>query len=150
MPVISAAGSLTAARRAAATGVGLMFDSLTTPARCRELVDTYRDAGGTGPCVLIRRAWVGAAPARETERQVDTYRTYAPGGASSHWGADEMVAATEAEEVATRLIDAVRAAGADAVNVRVHVPGISPSAVRSQIKLLGGLVAPAVAAAIRR
>ena len=82
VPVLSAAGSRTAARRAAASGVGLMFDSLTTPARCRELVDTFRDAGGTGPCVLIRRAWVGTAPARETERQVDTYRSYAPGGAS--------------------------------------------------------------------
>jgi alkanesulfonate monooxygenase SsuD/methylene tetrahydromethanopterin reductase-like flavin-dependent oxidoreductase (luciferase family) len=150
VPVVSAAGSLTAARRAAATGVGLIFDSLTTPARCRALVDAYRDAGGAGPCVLIRRAWVGTAPELETERQVDTYRSYAPGGASSHWGADEMVAAADAEEVAARLIDAVLTAGADAVNVRVHVPGISPDAVRSQIELLGGLVAPVVAAAMRQ
>ena len=61
-----------------------------------------------------------------------------------------MIAATEADEVAARLIDAVRAAGADAVNVRVHVPGISPAAVRSQIELLGELVAPVVATAMRR
>ena len=120
------------------------------PARCRELVDAYREAGGAGPCVLIRRAWVGAAPARETARQLDAYRSYAPGGASSHWGSDEMISAAEGEEVAARLITAAQAAGADAVNVRVHVPGISPDAVRTQIELLGLLVAPELRAAMRQ
>jgi len=59
IPLLSAASSVTAAWRAAACDVGLVFDSLSTPARCRALVDAYRAAGGTRPCVLIRRAWVG-------------------------------------------------------------------------------------------
>ena len=86
IPVLSAAGSATAARRAAAAGVGLVFDSLTTPTRCRELVDEYHGAGGTSPCVLIRRAWVGDPPVQQTAQQLDTYRSYAPGGAAAQLG----------------------------------------------------------------
>ena len=137
IPVLSAAGSVTAANRAAKTGVGLLFDSLTTPVRCRELVDAYRDAGGTGSCVLVRRAWVGEPPVQETSQQVDTYRSYAPGGAAAHWGADEMAAAPDASEVADRVAAAATAAGVDALNLRVHVPGVTPADVRAQIERLG-------------
>ena len=149
VPVLSAAASLTAARRAAVNGTGLLFDSLSTPARCRELVDEYRRAGGTGPCVLVRRAWVGDAPGRQTAAQLDVYRGYAPTGAVSHWGADEMAAAEDPAEVAARLVEAARAAGADALNLRVHVPGIAPEAVRVQIERLGDLMTPAVRDALR-
>ena len=94
VPVLSAAGSLTAARRAAATGVGLVFDSLTTPARCRELVDAYRDAGGTGPCVLIRRAWIGEPPGAARPRSSSTPTAATRRAARPrNWGADEMAAA---------------------------------------------------------
>jgi len=144
VPVLSAAASPTAARRAAATGVGLMFDSLTTPVRCRELVDAYRDAGGAGPCVLIRRAWIGEPPTQQTERQLDTYRSYAPRGAASHWGAAEMAAAPDATEVAARLVDAATTAGADALNLRVHVPGVTPLEIRAQIERLAADVIPRV------
>ncbi len=78
IPVLSAAMGFAAVRRAAAIGVGLLFESLSTPERCRELTDGYRAAGGTGPCVLIRRAWVGAAPREQLDDQVDVYRTYTP------------------------------------------------------------------------
>jgi alkanesulfonate monooxygenase SsuD/methylene tetrahydromethanopterin reductase-like flavin-dependent oxidoreductase (luciferase family) len=142
IPVLSAAGSVTAARRAAACGAGLLFDSLTTPTRCRELVDAYRDAGGRGACVLIRRAWVGEPPATETERQAGVYRSYAPKAAAAHWGADEMAASPDPAEVAGRLVDAARTADADAVNVRVHVPGIAPATAREQIERIGALVVP--------
>jgi alkanesulfonate monooxygenase SsuD/methylene tetrahydromethanopterin reductase-like flavin-dependent oxidoreductase (luciferase family) len=142
VPVLSAAGSGTAARRAAACGAGLLFDSFTTPARCRELVDAYRTAGGTGACVLIRRAWVGEPPAAEAERQTGVYRSYAPGAAAAHWGTDEMAASTDPAEVAERLADAARIAGADAVNVRVHVPGITTASVREQVERIGAQVVP--------
>ena len=144
VPVLSAAASPTAARRAVATGVGLMFDSLTTPVRCRELVDAYRDAGGASPCVLIRRAWIGEPPTQQTARQLDTYRSYAPRGAASHWGAAEMAAAPDATEVAARLVDAATIAGADALNLRVHVPGVTPLDVRAQIEGLAADVIPRV------
>src|SRR5690349_17845331 len=41
VPVLSAAASKTAARRAATAGAGLLFDSLVTPEHVRALVDEY-------------------------------------------------------------------------------------------------------------
>lgn len=150
IPVLSAAGSATAARRAAAVGAGLVFDSLSTPARCRALVDTYRAAGGTSSCVLIRRAWLGEPPARRTAQQLDTYRGYAPPGAAANWGSDELAAAPDAGGVISRLLDAVRAAGADALNLRVHVPGVTPADARAQIVRLGDDVVPTLRDALYR
>jgi len=144
IPVVSAAASVTAARRAARVGAGLLFDSLVTAERVRVLVDAYRDAGGTGPSVLVRRAWVGAPPRADVDRQVDVYRGYAPERAPAHWGADEMVVASDAAEVAQQLLDAQRAAGADALNLRVHVPGVDEVAAREQIAILGDEVVPRV------
>jgi alkanesulfonate monooxygenase SsuD/methylene tetrahydromethanopterin reductase-like flavin-dependent oxidoreductase (luciferase family) len=137
VPVVSAAMSLTAVRRAARQGVGILFDSLSTPERCRELSDAYRAAGGSGPCVLIRRAWVGEPPREGVARQLDVYRSYAPGATQTHWQGEQLVAATAAGDVADGLADAARQAGADAVNVRVHVPGVTPDAAREQIARLG-------------
>ena len=125
VPVLSAAASVTAARRAARAGAGLVFDSLVTPARARDLVDAYRAAGGDGSCVLIRRAWLGEPPQADVDRQLDVYRSYAPANASSHWGANEMAIGVSADDVAERLVGAMRTAGADALNVRVHVPGVT-------------------------
>ena len=148
--VLSAAGSVTAARRAAAVGAGLVFDSLSTPARCRELVDAYRAAGGSGPCVLIRRAWIGEPPTQLTTQQVDTYRSYAPAGAAANWGTDELATAADAGEVAALLADAARTAGATALNVRVHVAGVTPADARAQIERLGADAVPAIRDALYR
>lgn len=137
VPVVSAAMSGTAVRRAARLGVGLLFDSLSTPERCRELTDAYRAAGGTGPCILIRRAWVGEPPREQVEQQVDVYRSYAKEGAQQHWKGEQLAGATDPADVAGTLADAARRAGADALNLRVHVPGVSPEAAREQIIRLG-------------
>src|SRR4029077_7279084 len=69
IPVVSAAMGFTAVRRAAALGAGVLFDSMSTPERCRELTDAYRAACGSGACVLIRRAWVGEAPRGNLDAQ---------------------------------------------------------------------------------
>jgi alkanesulfonate monooxygenase SsuD/methylene tetrahydromethanopterin reductase-like flavin-dependent oxidoreductase (luciferase family) len=144
IPVLSAAASATAARRAAECGAGLLFDSLVAPARVRELVDAFRAAGGDGPAVLIRRAWLGAPPRRDVDRQVAVYRDYAPRAATEHWGTDELCTGTAAVEVAEQLVAALRTAGATALNLRVHAPGIPAEAVREQIRRLGHEVIPAV------
>jgi hypothetical protein len=94
--------------------------------------------------VLVRRAWVGEPPAQETAQQVETYRSYAPPGASANWGTDELAAATDATEVADRLTDAAATAGTDALNLRVHVPGVTPADARAQIEQLGSLVVPRI------
>jgi alkanesulfonate monooxygenase SsuD/methylene tetrahydromethanopterin reductase-like flavin-dependent oxidoreductase (luciferase family) len=144
VPVVSAAMSLTAVRRAARHGVGILFDSLSTPERCRELADAYRAAGGSGPCVLIRRAWVGEPPREGVARQLDVYRGYAPVASQAHWEGEQLVASMSAGDVADGLAGVARRAGADAVNVRVHVPGVTPEAAREQIDQLGADVVPAL------
>ena len=147
VPVVSAASSVTAARRAAQVGAGLLFDSLSTVDRCRTLSDAYRAAGGSGPCILIRRAWIGEPPRADMDAQVDVYRSYAPGGAQQHWGGDEQIAGAPAE-VAAGLVAVLGRAGADALNVRVHFPGVPPDVIREQVEHLGrdvvGLVKEAV------
>ena len=137
IPVLSAAMGFTAVRRAARFGVGLLFDSLSTPERCRELTDAYRDAGGDGPCVLIRRAWLGAPPRARLDDQVAVYRSYTPPSAQASWGADELVDATDPSSVAEGVADAARRAGCDSLNLRVHVPGVGPREARHQIECLG-------------
>ena len=144
VPVVSAAMGFTAVRRAARVGAGLLFDSLTTPSRCGELVDTYRDAGGRGPSILIRRAWVGAPPRADVDRQLDVYRSYSATAAMSHWDDDALATSDDPDEVAGRLLAAATAAHADALNLRIHVPGVSPAAAREQIAALGEVVLPRV------
>jgi alkanesulfonate monooxygenase SsuD/methylene tetrahydromethanopterin reductase-like flavin-dependent oxidoreductase (luciferase family) len=148
VPMLSAAMGITAVRRAARLGAGLLFDSLSTPERCRELTDAYRDAGGTAPCVIIRRAWVGEPPRERVDDQIDVYRSYSSSAAQQHWGGNELVDSPTPESVVAGLVDAIRRAGADACNLRVHVPGVDPQAARAQIAALGDEVLPRLRAAM--
>jgi alkanesulfonate monooxygenase SsuD/methylene tetrahydromethanopterin reductase-like flavin-dependent oxidoreductase (luciferase family) len=140
IPVLSAAMSAAAVRRAAQCGVGLLFDSLSTPERIRQLADTYHDAGGDRPCVLVRRAWLGAPPMAQVEEQTERYRGYASAGAQVHWQGEQLMAADDAGALAEGLAGVARRAGVDALNLRVHVPGVSPSAAREQIVAMGDVV----------
>jgi hypothetical protein len=140
IPVLSAAMGFTAARRAARLGAGLLFDSMSTPERCRELVDAYHEAGGTGSCVLVRRAWVGDPPRHDFEEQLAVYRAYSSRAAQSTWGEQEMVDATDPDDVVAGLLDSLERSGCDALNLRIHVPGVTPEAARAQIALLGDQV----------
>jgi alkanesulfonate monooxygenase SsuD/methylene tetrahydromethanopterin reductase-like flavin-dependent oxidoreductase (luciferase family) len=142
VPVLSAAMGFTAVRRAARLGAGLLFDSLASPERCRELIDAFHEAGGDAPCVLIRRAWVGEPPRQRVDDQVDVYRSYSSKSAMEHWGTDELVDAPGPDDVVDGLLGALERTGADALNLRVHVPGVSPAAARDQIAALGDAVLP--------
>ncbi len=141
VPVVSAAMSTMAVRRAAGHAVGIIFDSLSAPGRVRELVDAYRSAGGERASILIRRVWVGTPPTHEMARQVDVYRGYAAPGAQSHWTGDELVTGPDASSVADALVGVMTRGGADACNLRVHAPGIGPDQVRDQIAALAEVVA---------
>jgi hypothetical protein len=149
IPVVSAAASATAARRAARVGAGIILDSLASVARCRELADAYRAAGGVGAVVLVRRVWIGDPPRARFDDQVQVYRGYATTGATTTWGADELLADTDRDGLATRVAQTVIDAGADACNVRIHVPGVDAAAARAQIARLGDEVVPRVRAALR-
>jgi alkanesulfonate monooxygenase SsuD/methylene tetrahydromethanopterin reductase-like flavin-dependent oxidoreductase (luciferase family) len=142
VPVVSAAMGFTAVRRAAATGAGLLFDSMSALERIRRLTDAYREAGGTGSCILIRRAWLGPAPADLVERQVEVYRSYSSDATQRHWDDGHLVTADHGDDVAARLADAVERAGADCLNLRIQVPGVGPDAARDQIARLGEEVLP--------
>jgi hypothetical protein len=48
------------------------------------------------------------------------------------------------------LADAARAAGVDALNLRVHVTGVTPADARAQIERLGDDAVPAVRDALYR
>jgi alkanesulfonate monooxygenase SsuD/methylene tetrahydromethanopterin reductase-like flavin-dependent oxidoreductase (luciferase family) len=140
VPVVSAAMSGVAVRRAARLGVGVLADSLSTPVRVRQLTDAYRRAGGDRTCVLIRRACVGEPPRSHIDDQVRRYRGYAEPGAQEHWQGDQLVASPEPAAVAEELAAVAARAGADALNLRVHVPGVSPNEVRDQIVAMGEVV----------
>jgi alkanesulfonate monooxygenase SsuD/methylene tetrahydromethanopterin reductase-like flavin-dependent oxidoreductase (luciferase family) len=146
VPLVSAAMGFTAVRRAARLGVGILFDSLSTATRCRALTDAYRDAGGPGPCVLIRRAWLGEPPRSRLDEQLDRYRSYTPRAAQAHWGEEDrqLVDGADPATVVDGLLAVARAVGADALNLRVHVPGVAPASIREQIVGLGDQVVPRV------
>lgn len=148
IPLVSAAMSPGAVRRAARVGAGLLFDSLAPAERCRALTDAYREAGGTGPVVLIRRAWIGAPPRAALDAQVDVYRSYAPAAAQEGWDQDQLVTVDDPVEVADRLAAVAARVGADAVNLRLTVPDVPPEAVREQIARLGDEVVPRLRTAL--
>jgi alkanesulfonate monooxygenase SsuD/methylene tetrahydromethanopterin reductase-like flavin-dependent oxidoreductase (luciferase family) len=139
VPVVSAAMSAAACRRAADAGVGLLFDSLTAVARCRELADGYREGGGIGPIVLIRRVTPGASQPEQHEDQLRLYRSYASPAATGHWSEDRPASGGTAE-ISQSLIAQAEAVGADCLNLRVHTPDLTPAEARSHIAALGEVV----------
>jgi alkanesulfonate monooxygenase SsuD/methylene tetrahydromethanopterin reductase-like flavin-dependent oxidoreductase (luciferase family) len=140
VPVLSAAASTGAARRAAGVGAGLLLEGMSSPERLARICASYDEAGGTGPKVLIRRVWVGKPDAELVGRQRQVYDSYA--GGSGAFGDDQTISADDPGEVAARLHDVLRIAGATALNVRVHLPGMAPALVREQIGRLGAEVLP--------
>ncbi len=142
VPVISAAMSPPAAERAARAGAGLLFDSLSTPEHLATTAAAYRSAGGTGAIILNRRIWIGEPPRSLIDAQVDVYRTYASTNAIAAWGGDELITASDPDEIGERLAAAMHVSGADALNVRIHSAGIEPADIRAQIERIGADLLP--------
>jgi len=143
IPVVSAAQSPAAARRAAACSIGLLFDSLTSIERAAQVSAVHADNGGRGTRIMLRRVWIGEAPTQSVGAQMDRFRMVAPDRAKAHWAPDGgLVSSPDAAEVCERLDDQVRRGGCDALNLRVFHAGVSPEAVREQIELLGRDVLP--------
>jgi alkanesulfonate monooxygenase SsuD/methylene tetrahydromethanopterin reductase-like flavin-dependent oxidoreductase (luciferase family) len=135
VPVLSAAMSPTACRRAAHNGVGLLIDSLASVERCRELAGAYREAGGVASVSLVRRVWVGSGAEERHAEQEQVYRSYAAASAQEHWQDTELISGSAAD-VAARLADVRRRSAADCLNLRVHVPGITEDEVSGQLVAL--------------
>jgi alkanesulfonate monooxygenase SsuD/methylene tetrahydromethanopterin reductase-like flavin-dependent oxidoreductase (luciferase family) len=139
LPVISAASSFTACRRAARSGCGILLESSVAPDELAKMVRAYRAAGGAGAVVVVRRAWIGDDPPVELERRRDELvRSTVPDYNRGAWLApDRMIVCGDGETVADSLAGVVRHLDADVLNLRVHVPGLAPSVVVEQIELLG-------------
>ena len=132
-PMVSAAMSAVAVKRAAALGIGILYDSIQTIEATRRMSDIYDEAGGTGPKILIRRVWVGDVPAEADAAQMAHFRKYGSEAAQRNWSDDSLVHGSTGEETAERLADQLRASGCDTLNVRVHLKGLSVEQVDDQI-----------------
>jgi alkanesulfonate monooxygenase SsuD/methylene tetrahydromethanopterin reductase-like flavin-dependent oxidoreductase (luciferase family) len=139
VPVLSAAVSTAAATRAARCGAGILLEGMSAVDRLTRLTAAFDAAGGSGAKVLIRRVWLGDLPTELVERQRAVYDSYS--GATSAFGDDQTIAAADPTEVVERLLGLVVATGVDALDLRVHLPGMAPGAVREQIERLGREVA---------
>ena len=137
VPVVSAAMSLAAVRRAATAGAGLLYAGVSAHDHCREMTDAYRAAGGTGPIILVRRVAVGEGDTVSHGKQVDLYRSYTSQASQARWTANQLTDGAPAA-IAESLKADMAATGADSLNLRVHVPGVSPEAALGHI---GGLEA---------
>jgi alkanesulfonate monooxygenase SsuD/methylene tetrahydromethanopterin reductase-like flavin-dependent oxidoreductase (luciferase family) len=146
IPVLSAAVSPAAARRAASVGAGILMEGMSAPDRLARLTAAYREAGGAGPTVLIRRVWLGEIPDDLVARQRQVYDTVT---GPTAFGTDQTVAAGEADQLTERLVDVARRAGASSVDLRVHLPGMAPGTVRNQIARLAAEVVPGLRAGLR-
>jgi alkanesulfonate monooxygenase SsuD/methylene tetrahydromethanopterin reductase-like flavin-dependent oxidoreductase (luciferase family) len=140
IPVLSAASSVAASRRAAACGAGILAEGMSTIQQLKRICDTYDAGGGTQPKVIIRRVWIGEPRSELIERQQAVYDTYA--GDGGHFAEDQTIVARDPNEMVDRLYATWVAAGADAINLRVHLPGVAPVEVRQQISGLAQQVLP--------
>ena len=134
VPMVAAAQSRAAVRRAAGLGLGILYDSLQATDHVRALSDAYDEAGGTGPKILIRRVWIGGPPGEAVDNQLDLYRSYTAQGTMARWdqGANTVLA-SDGAQAADQLHAAMEATGADTLNVRIHVVGLSPAYIREQL-----------------
>ncbi len=142
IPVLSAAVSVTAARRAARHGAGLILEGMSGPERIAQLCAAYADTGGTMPKILVRRVWLGPPQAELVEQQRRFYQ--ANRDDSSPLPTDQTISVADGAEMAAILADLLRSTGADGLNLRIHLPGIPAAAVREQIAGLVGDVLPAL------
>jgi alkanesulfonate monooxygenase SsuD/methylene tetrahydromethanopterin reductase-like flavin-dependent oxidoreductase (luciferase family) len=138
VPVLSAAASESAAARAARCGAGILLEGMSAPRRLAGLTRAFAEAGGTGSKVLIRRVWLGRVSDGLVTSQRAVYESYAGRGAA--FGKDQTIAADDPAEIAERLAAVVEEVGADALNLRVQLPGMAHEEVREQITGLGTAV----------
>jgi alkanesulfonate monooxygenase SsuD/methylene tetrahydromethanopterin reductase-like flavin-dependent oxidoreductase (luciferase family) len=138
VPVLSAAVSATAATRAARCGAGILLEGMSPPSRLAGLIRAFDEALGQGSKVLIRRVWLGRSQSDLIDAQRAVYESYA--AAARSFGEDQTIATDDPEEMVDRLVSVLREVGADALNLRVQLPGMPHEHVREQIERIGATV----------
>jgi alkanesulfonate monooxygenase SsuD/methylene tetrahydromethanopterin reductase-like flavin-dependent oxidoreductase (luciferase family) len=140
IPVLSAAVSLAAARRAAGYGAGILMEGVSSLERLTRLCAAYDEAGGDAGKVLIRRVWLGRPLESLIESQRAFYSSFREGGTALP--EDQTIAVEDAAEMVERLRRLVVDTGSDSLNIRLHLPGIPAAAIREQIVHLAEEVLP--------
>ncbi|MDQ1361253.1 MAG: hypothetical protein QOJ44_1630 [Acidimicrobiaceae bacterium] len=138
IPVLSAAASTAAARRAARCGAGILMEGMSTVERLASFCAAYDEAGGTQTKMLIRRVWLGEPLTELVEKQRRVYQSYSSGS----FAADQTLTGTDPASMAEALHRTMADVGADAINLRIHLPGINPDNARRQIVALAEDVVP--------
>jgi alkanesulfonate monooxygenase SsuD/methylene tetrahydromethanopterin reductase-like flavin-dependent oxidoreductase (luciferase family) len=145
IPVLSAVGSVTAAKRAAAAGAGMLLMGSLPLERLANQCAAYIEAGGCGPRITVRRVWLGAPPepVRHNTGANRFVLTDQPRVAIRIPEADRgVLAAPDPNALATALLEEIRTIGASALNLSIQAPGISPEAMSEQISALAEHVIP--------
>lgn len=151
LPMLSAAQSPGAVRRAAGLGLGILYDSLQTVERTRKLSDAYLEAGGSEARIAIRRVWLGEAPSANEQQQMDFYRSYTSSETQRHWGkGEELISAPTGAELAERLAAFCDAGGCNGLNLRLHLMDLGPEQIREQLEALGADVLPLLKRELQR
>ncbi len=155
VPMVVAAQSAPAVRRAARLGIGVLYDSLQSNTTSKRLSDIYDETVESSPDrgakILIRRVWIGEPPTEAMAAQMDRYRAAASSKAIEVWGAaDQLISGADPDEAADRLIATLRESNCDAVNVRVHLRGLSAATIDEQISLHRDVFIPKVRAALAK
>ena len=149
LPMVAAARSIAAVRRAAGLDIGVLYDSLQSTTLSRRLSDAYDEAGGTAAKILIRRVWIGDPPRDAMAAQMDRYRAAATPTTVAGWGdAEELISGADGHEAAARLVAALRDSNCNAVNVRVHLRGLTAEQIDEQIAAHRDVFVPVVRAAL--
>ncbi|HEY4887380.1 MAG TPA: LLM class flavin-dependent oxidoreductase [Candidatus Dormibacteraeota bacterium] len=148
IPVVATLGGPVGAAQAGRVGAGCMVDSFASVEKASGLFERYSAAGGAGPRILCRRAWFGPPDPQRMAVLASSYRSI---GSTSAVGGPQtdFVATADAEEMAQRLAADVRAAGADALLLRFHYPGLAQPAMLEQLDHVGRRVLPVVRRALR-
>ena len=146
VPVLSAAVSVAAAVRAARCGAGILMEGMSAPERLTRLTRAFDEVGGGGSKVLIRRVYLGEVRSGLVQDQRAVYESYAPNAGA--FGADQTIASGDPGEVAERLVLTMAEVGANALNLRVQLPGMAHEQVREQIEQLGSAVVALVKQAL--
>ena len=116
------------------------MEGMSTPERLTAFCSAFDEAGGTGTKMLIRRVWLGQVQAEVVDRQRKVYESYS--SSDRPFADDQTVADDDPLSMAERLAELTRQVGADALNLRVHLPGFTPEQIRQQIERLAAEVVP--------
>ncbi|MDT3446573.1 MULTISPECIES: LLM class flavin-dependent oxidoreductase [unclassified Pseudofrankia] len=136
VPVVSAAQSRPAVDRAVRAGFGLALGGDLE--KVKRTVSYYHDAGQTGPLWWMRRVWVGKPPAHVVEALDSVYRT----AGTARGGNVADIDSGDPDAIAEQLAHTMKEASLTCINLRPHMPGVSPEEVAVQIQAFGETVMP--------